>query len=324
LKAAVGHDGHEAENAETQKGAQMADGSIPVVMVRGKSLAETWEKSLVELWNNGARVRTQYDRRDAAGEYIDPASVDCTMVMVCEEPMSDPMIHRAFPGGLEDLEEYRLEVVEGIKNHWIRDPENPEDQRWEYTYNGRLTAYPVKKRGKNGGMMVEAFNQLDYIVEKLAQNPFTRRAIAHTWVVGEDNGYESPPCLQGVWVRALEVSDALALNMDVRFRSRDAYDAAFMNCFALMHLQAELGRRLSEKTGRAVRLGRYVDFADSYHIYGRRVEDFKERFLKLLEERSFEDRTWPLEFAKPIFDEARPKVLEKVRQQDASKKCARK
>ena len=292
--------------------------SIPVLFARGRSLAEMWENSLLELWKNGARARTQYDRKDDAGNYIDPPSLDATMIMVCEEPFSEPMVHRAFPGGLEDLEEYRLEVVEGIKNHWIRDPANPDDERWEYTYNGRLTAYPACKRDyKEGTVEVRPFNQLDYIVDALAKEPFTRRAIAHTWVVGEDNFYTSPPCLQGVWFRALEDDDgALTLNMDVRFRSRDAYDAAFMNCFALVHLMKEIAGRLEEKTGRPVRLGRYVDFSDSYHVYGRRLADFEERFLRLTETRSFDERTWTLDFARPIFEEARPRILEKVRRKD--------
>ncbi|MBN1809554.1 MAG: hypothetical protein JW909_10845 [Planctomycetes bacterium] len=297
----------------------MPSGSIPVLMARGRSLAEMWENSLLELSRNGSRARTQYDRMDDDGNFTDPPSMDCTMIMVCDEPMSDPMIHRAFPGGLEDLEEYRLEVVDGVKNHWIRDPSDPSDQRWEYTYNGRLSAYPVRTFDEaSSSQVVKPFDQFDYLVDKISADPFTRRAIAHTWVVGEDNFYESPPCLQSIWLRALPDDDGvLTLNMDVRFRSRDAYDAAFMNCFALMHLQQEFARRISDKRSEPVRLGRYLDISDSYHVYGRRIEDFNERFLKLHGDRSFEDRTWPLEFARPIFDEARPRIMEKIRSHDA-------
>ena len=141
-------------------------------------------------------------------------------------------------------------------------------------------------------------------------------------MVGEDNFYESPPCLQGVWIRAIpNDEDGLTLNMDVRFRSRDAYDAAFMNCFAFIHLMQEFARRISENTGKEVRLGRYADFSDSYHIYGRRIEDFQERFLKLHESRPFEDRTWPLEFAQPMFEEARPRIKEKIEGQDAKEQA---
>lgn len=312
-------------------------GSIPVLTVRGKSLAEAWENSMLSLWKNGAEARTQYDRKDKDGNYIDPPSKDCTMLIVVEEPFSDPMIHRAFPGGLEDLEEYRMEVVDGIKDHWVRDPNDPTDERWEYTYHGRLTRREIgtkilmsvlKDLAGNisheypATSVLMVFNQLDWLVNMLAKDPITRRAIAHTWIVGEDNECSAPPCLQGIWVRAIPNPDGqyLVLNMDVRFRSRDAYDAAYMNCFAFIHLMRDIADKLEEKIGMQVRLGRYVDFSDSYHIYGRRMEDFQERFMKLYKERSFEDRTWPLSFAQPIFDEARPKILEKVAAKDRADK----
>ncbi len=91
-------------------------GSIPVLAVTGTGLAETWEKSLLELYDKGCRVKTEYDKPE------DPASIDSTMMMTVLQPDAEPAIHRAFLGGLGDLEEYRLEVVEGIKDHWIRDP----------------------------------------------------------------------------------------------------------------------------------------------------------------------------------------------------------
>jgi len=81
------------------------------------------------------------------------------------------MIHKDFPGGLEDLQEYVMEVVEGIKNHLVRDPEDPSDTRWEYTYNERLFAYKVPG-------MKKIFNQIDMVAEKLAETPYTRRAQA--------------------------------------------------------------------------------------------------------------------------------------------------
>jgi hypothetical protein len=35
-----------------------------------------------------------------------------------------------------------------------------------------------------------------------------------------------------------------------------------------------------------------VDIADSYHIYGSDHKEFRDRFLKSVNERSFEQRTW--------------------------------
>jgi thymidylate synthase len=289
----------------------MSSGGIPVLTVRAPSLAEGWERSLLELWEKGCDARTDYDERDDAGRFRDAPSKDCSMCIVVEDPASEPFIHRAFPGGLEDLEEYRQEVVEGIKDHWVRDFEDPTDTRWEYTYHGRLFAYDLPGRG-------EKINQIENsIVGELCRSPHSRRANAITWQPWRDGSISHPPCLQSIWCRMLEDSHGnLRLNMNVRFRSRDAYDAAFMNMFALIHLQEYIAGVLGERGGRQVLLGRYVDWSDSYHIYGRRLEAFQGQFLKLVKQRSLEERTWTRAFARPFFEEAKLKITEKVRLQD--------
>jgi thymidylate synthase len=293
-----------------------ADGSIPVLTARGKSLAEAWEGSLLELSRHGAEIRTEYDAKDDDGNFVDPPSLDATMTMVVEDPASEPLIHRAFPGGLEDLEEYRQEVLDGIKDHWVRDPDDPSENRWEYTYHERLTAYRVP--GLDG-----RFNQLDQVVEKLSGAPYSRRAQAVTWQPWIDPGCDDPACLQSMWFRVLPDAEGVwHLNMNVRFRSRDAFDAAYMNCFAFVHLMERIAREIGGKAGREVKLGRYVDMSDSYHIYGKRRRAFEEGFLKLIETRCFEDRTWTREFAQPFFEEARPAIAEKVANKDAEDRRA--
>lgn len=289
----------------------MSNGDLPVLFVEGRTLAEAWERSLVELWKKGCRIRTDYDRKDRHGNYIDPPSVDASMCMIVREPFGDPMIHRSFPAALEDLEEYRMEVVEGIKDHWVRDKNDPEDTRWEYTYHGRLFAYDVP--GLEG-----AVDQIEgCIMAELCRSEYSRRANAITWQPWYDPKIEHPPCLQSIWCRLVrDEAGALKLAMNIRFRSRDAYDAAFMNMFALVHLQKEIADRLSKRLGEKVEPGRYVDWSDSYHIYGRRLEDFERRFLAALEKRSFEERTWTLEFAREAFLEARERIMEKVREMD--------
>ena len=53
-----------------------SSGDIPVLKVEGRSLPEAWEKSLIEVWEKGIAIRTQYDRPS------DPPSRDATMIMV--------------------------------------------------------------------------------------------------------------------------------------------------------------------------------------------------------------------------------------------------
>ncbi len=288
-------------------------GSIPTLAVRGQGLAQAWELSLLALYGHGLDIRTEYDARDDRGTFTDPPSLDCSMRIIVEDPFSEPVIHRSFPGGLDALEEYRQEVLDGIKDHWRRDPNDPEDQRWEYTYHERIFSYSTP--GVEG-----AVDQIQRVAEGLAKTPYSRRQQAVLWKVWEDTGIHDPACMQSLWFRILPDEQGVwRLNMNVRFRSRDAYDAAFMNCFALIHLMARVAGQVAEKAGREVKLGRYVDESDSYHIYGRRLDDFKARFLKQVESRSFPDRTWTLEFAEPFFEEARPAIAAKIKEHDERK-----
>ena len=100
--------------------------------------------------------------------------------------------------------------------------------------------------------------------------------------------------------------------MNVRFRSNDAYKAAFMNIFALVQLQQRLARRISELTSRPVAVGRYVHMVDSYHIYGSCLAEFESRFFGALKKRSFEQRTLRYADVREMMEEARPMILEKA------------
>lgn len=273
---------------------------IPVLSVRGEGIAEAWENSLVALAEQGCDLKTMYDKPE------DPPSKDASMTIVVADPLAEPMIHKDFPGGLEDLEEYVMEVTEGIKNHLVRDPQDPGDTRWEYTYHERLFAYRVPG-------LPQIFDQIEAIVAKLAETPYSRRAQAVTWKVWEDNACYDPACLQSIWCRITEEDEVRYLSTNVRFRSNDAYKAAFMNMYALVRLQAQIAERITVKTGREVRLGRYVHQADSYHLYGAYFHEFRERFLGGLARRDFAARTFRYEEVREIMTEARPAILAKAR-----------
>jgi thymidylate synthase len=159
----------------------LVNGNIPVLMVEGNNLAEAWEKSLVSAYGNGCAIKTEYDKPD------DPPSKDCTMIIVVRDPLAEPMIHKDLPGGLEDLQEYVMEVLDGIKDHCLRDPDDPEDTRWEYTYHQRLFGYSFPRSA-------EVYDQIELLSEKLAKTPHTRRAQAITWKVWEDNFSSGADC----------------------------------------------------------------------------------------------------------------------------------
>ena len=277
------------------------NGSIPVLMVEGDCLARAWENSLIAVHRHGCDLKTEYDKPE------DPPSKDCTMTIVVQDPTAEPLIHKDFPGGLEDLQEYVLEVLDGIKDHCVRDTEaDPEDTRWEYTYHQRLFSYAVPGES-------QTFDQIEMVADKLARTPHTRRAQAITWKVWEDNTCYDPACLQSIWCRLLQgEDDDWYLNTNVRFRSNDAYKASFMNMFALLRLQARLCTMIGERSDLVVRPGRYVHQADSYHIYGAYFREFEDRFIAGLEKRSFEQRTFRYEDVKDIMEEYIPAIREKA------------
>ncbi|MFB0515526.1 MAG: thymidylate synthase [Candidatus Neomarinimicrobiota bacterium] len=275
-------------------------GHIPVLHVEGEGLAKAWEQSLLAVYQHGCEIKTEYDQPG------DPPSKDCTMTIVVNDPLAEPMIHKDLPGGILDLQEYVMEVLDGIKDHFIRDPNDPEDTRWEYTYHQRLFEYTVPR-------MDETYDQIEILASKLAAVPYSRRAQAVTWKVWEDTSCYDPACLQSIWCRLLEgEDDSWHLNTNVRFRSNDAYKAAFMNMFALVKLQERIAARIAEISGHSVKLGRYVHQADSYHIYGSYFEDFEKRFLKAVKGRSFEERTFRYEHVQSMMEAAVPDILAKV------------
>jgi thymidylate synthase len=272
---------------------------IPVLHAEGDCIARAWENSLLRLYESGCRLRTEYDKAD------DPPSKDATMIVTVADPLAEPRIHRDFPGGFESLQEYVMEVCEGIKDHLVRDPNDKADTRWEYTYHQRLFGYEVPTLG--------AIDQIEGICRQLAATPYTRRAQAVTWKVWEDKGCYDPACLQSVWCRIMPEEDRRVLSLNVRFRSNDAYKAGFMNIFALVELQQRIAARIAELSDTPVALGRYCHMADSYHIYGKDLGEFEGRFLGAIRKRTFQQRTMRYEDVKEIMEEARPAILEKAR-----------
>lgn len=298
----------------------MAMKNIPVVSVSGKSLAETYETALIYLYGKGTRFQTQYDK---PGE---PLSIDCTMNMTILEPESDPMIHMAFPGGIDDLKEYVMEL-EGYKNHWVKNMNDEKDTRSEFTYNGRLSNYGVWRNLVDGvSTEVGPFkvNQIENVINKLSEQPFTRQAQMITWMPNIDNTCIDPPSLQSLWYRILEDEDGVYwLNSNIRFRSNDAWKAGFLNMFGFIQFNKEvIAAGVAKNTGRTVKLGRINWHADSYHIYGKDIQSAKERLFERINDMAFEERTMHFNDAliRETYNNAESVIIDKIKAYDQKQK----
>lgn len=278
----------------------MEEGNIPILMVKADTIPRAYEEAIKEVWNQGIRIRTEYDRRE------DPPSRDATVIIIVENPFGQPRFHRSFADGLGGLAEYVMEVVHGAHDYWVKPveeilkAEKSEDTRWTYTYHGRLFEYRIEDK---------VVDQIGYIVDKLSETGYSRRAQAITWNPKLDPPTDDPPCLQRIWGRLCEDGEeGFVFNMNTHWRSRDLFKAWFENVIALTTLMRKIAGGISEKIGQPVRLGRYVDISDSLHIYGsyfREIEGDPEKgiqsFFEALDKRPFEDRTWDSSFVKPFF-----------------------
>jgi len=284
--------------------------NVPAISITAGCLPEAWEKAVLAVWDNGIEIKTQYDRPE------DPPSKDATVMVTVANPFAEPRIHKNFPGGPEELEAYRQEVVDGIHDHWI----DPAAGKWTYTYHERIFAYsPVEDiRNPKARKPFRKVNQIQYIIDALSKVTHTRRAQAITWMPTADPATDDPPCLQRIWCRLIAdggdgfdklTVGGFVLNMNTHWRSRDLYKAWFMNVYALTDLQRTIANRISEKINKPVAVGRYVDISDSLHIYGSYFNDVA-REVEKMRKSPFGERAW--ESTHPAFTmmtaEARDKL----------------
>ncbi len=228
----------------------LMNGILPVLLIEAKNLAEAWEKTVLEVWEKGFHIKTEYGG----------SSKDATVLIHVVNPLQEPRKHRGDYVTFLEVKNYVPMVLEGSIDYKI-------GKGVTYTYHDRLFKY--KQDSNNLSWEID---QIEKIVEKLKKSPYSRRAQAITWFVDRDWLTDEPPCLQRVWCRVYEGR----LIMETTWRSRDLFHAWGSNAYALTELQ----KVMAEKIG--VEVGQYTDFSNSLHIY---EKDFKEveRFIATLE-----------------------------------------
>ena len=243
-------------------------GRLPVFSVESESIPEAYYGALKAVHFGGRTLRTQYDRKDSDGNFIDPPGKDARVTIRIRDPFAQPR----FPAlSYCERGKYIAEFL-GAKDHLVvpyrellrrvREGEEFEATEWPYCYHQRLAAYPRA----DGTTM----DQLELILDKLARDPITRRAVATTRVPEIDLFMASDmPCLGEVQLRAIEDEQGrLLLHMHAMWRSRDLFKAWGDNLIGITNLQARLAARLAEKMGREVLVGPYSESNGSLHVYG--------------------------------------------------------
>ncbi|MEM2463990.1 MAG: thymidylate synthase [Candidatus Bathyarchaeia archaeon] len=220
------------------------------VLIRAHTISEAWEKCVIECWRNGSEVPTEYGEK--CKEILG-------LLVVVEEPFAEPRVHRGdvYTAIKGSLEKYISEILDGTLDWAVQ------EGKIHYTYHERLFNYPPK-----------GINQVEYVVKKLLEVNFSRRAQAITWVPERDIWVDSPPCLQRIWCTVRNGK----LIMHASWRSRDIFRAMHMNMLAMTELQ----KRIANEIG--VEVGLYIDFSNSAHIYEKTYAEV-EHFINVLEKR---------------------------------------
>ena len=245
------------------------------IFVQGKTLPEVYHKAILALHEEGDILSCKdWNQRQK----------EVSMTFVAEEPLAEPMVSRLYIGGFRELQQYVMEVLDGILDFKIGD-----GNCWEYTYHDRLVNY-------------EGFDQVEFIVNELKRSGDTRRAVA----IIRDNKVDpfnvDPACLQHMqfFIRGDK------LHCKVLMRSNDAVEASFMNAFAFIMLQKSIADKLD------VGVGSYTHRANSYHCY---EKDFKllEQYIAGIKNKPVEEITYEYEgYFKDFMEESIEEINEAV------------
>ena len=242
------------------------EGRLPTLHIEAESIPQAHYRAVKAVWENGLEIRTEYDRKDAEGNYIDPPSRDARVLIEVKDPFAQPR----YPAtSFCEIGTYIAEIL-GAKDHMVVPMDKLveaiggelEATEWPYTYHQRLFAHPDIKG--------DVVDQMELAVERIAQTPYSRRAVATTSVPNIDPFLqEDVPCLREVQLRCPEDEEGnLALNMNTAWRSRDLFKAWADNVIGLTFLQSKLARAVEAQAGRKVKVGSYADYSFSLHIYG--------------------------------------------------------
>lgn len=244
--------------------------------VVGYSLPEAYHHALSNLFTYGNITNcTDYNQK----------VIEDSMTIVVENPFAEPMISKIFPGGHHELQQYAMEICDGILDFMIGKADNV----WEYTYHQRIG------------------EQLDFVVKELQRNPNTRRAVIDIRDNQIDQHNEHPACLQHIQFMIREGK----LDMYVTMRSNDAFEATFMNAFGFIMLQKKIGDELG------VGVGKYEHRANSFHVYEKNFDQFFKAVYKIRKYGvNSEEVTYEYEgFYKELMEEEIENIMAMVKEQ---------
>lgn len=199
-----------------------------------KTVASAFEKVVKAIMTEGTEIVTEDGQK----------CKELMNVMVEITNPSDKTISDKYPLGERAVESYTKQLLYGTDNEFV------------YNYHDRLFDY----RDVDDNYPT---NQIDYIVKKLTDEPYSRRGIAITWLPQKDEYVKDVPCLQNIFFQKREDG----LHMTVYFRSNDLALAFVSNALGLIALGEMVAKQLNTT------LVRYTHITANAHVYYERDKD---------------------------------------------------
>ncbi|MDD5133683.1 MAG: hypothetical protein PHD81_00875 [Candidatus Nanoarchaeia archaeon] len=257
-------------------------GRIPTINIKARTIAEGFYKAIIACYDQGIRIETPKHHPGGSLGYDAHITVEVT------HPYEEPLI---CTGGLADTDlgimQYILEVTHGIHNHWKKDPNNPNDTNWGYTYNERFAP------------------QIPFVLQRIKKDFEEKGRISGRdyyfiiWDPKQDviKEQEDPPCWQNGQLRFVKGEDGNTyLNYLTMWRSRDLTKAWNENNIAQSRLQILLAKKISNVLGMEIKVGSYIDTSDSLHIYGLYLDQNRyDKHIQRMKKEGFDKFTMTLE-----------------------------
>ncbi|GHV01457.1 hypothetical protein FACS1894211_11270 [Clostridia bacterium] len=238
------------------------------IFIECAALTEGYHRALEALRERGERV--------GCADY-NTECLECAMTVAVSEPLSEPRISKLIIGGPRELQQYSMEILDGILDFRI-------GHGWHYTYHARYAKY------------------YKFVVDELKRNPESRRAVVSVRENAEDAHTDSPACLQSLQF----MIRGGRLDLTVLFRSNDLPEAFFFNAFALIQLQERTAAAL------CVPVGTYTHRSNSMHAYKKNF-DMLDGFVKAIKTKPFKELVYRYDDDfKDMMQSEIPNILEQV------------
>src|SRR5512143_4207298 len=110
---------------QTDLGDDLRDrAGIATILVSAASIPSAIYGAMREVLAKGYRIRTQYDRKDGQGNFIDPPSLDVSSAIEILDPYAQPRFPKS---SCVEIGKYIAETCWGVKDHLVLSQEELKD-----------------------------------------------------------------------------------------------------------------------------------------------------------------------------------------------------